>query len=192
MSRQDISQALEGVSAIRGLFITAMPDCLLFDSWMREESTWVAEDVASYFGDLVRANREGLKALGSWSAEMQVTIESADSLIILRELESDFVIAFVFDRETPLGMVRLQVKQVLERIQSLLPAIEVEERPEGVRVVEFLQRYAPDPHASLMRVALQTGIEMDALRHPESLTVEQVEAVKESAQDILGLEHLHI
>lgn len=192
MSRPDISQALEGLSAISGLFITTMPDCRLFDSWVREDSPWVAEDIAPYFGDLARANRRGLEALGTWSADMQVSIESADSLIVLREIGSNYAVAFIYDRETPLARVRLQVNQVLEKIRSLLPGIEDEERPEGVRVVEFLQRYAPEPHASLMRVALQTGVGMDALLRPESLTDEQVEAVKESARDILGLEHLHV
>jgi len=190
MSREDISQAFEDVSVIRGLFITSMPDCLLFDSWMRAGSEWNAEGVASYFGDLARANKEGLKALGSWSAEMQVTIQSADLLIVLREVETDFVIAFVFDRETPLDVVRLQIKRVLEHVGSFLPTVQAKEQPEGVRLVEFLQRYSPDPHAALLRVALQTGIDLEILQRPESLTPEQVEAVKESARDILGLQNL--
>ena len=53
MSLTDMEKAVEGIAGLRGVFITLMPDCLLFDSWTREDR-WHAEDVASYFGDLVR------------------------------------------------------------------------------------------------------------------------------------------
>ncbi|HMR09290.1 MAG TPA: carbon storage regulator, partial [Polyangiaceae bacterium] len=63
------------------------------------------------FDEIERANREALKSLGSWSAEMQVTIESADLLLVLRELRNDFVVTFANHRTAALGMVRLQVKR---------------------------------------------------------------------------------
>ncbi len=91
-TRTPIREVVADVPSLRGIFVTAMPDCLLFESWTRPEESWVPEDAASYFGDLVRANREGLRALQSWSAEMQVTIESADLLLVLRELRGDFVV----------------------------------------------------------------------------------------------------
>ncbi len=190
MTEVGLERAVEGVTALRGVFITLMPDCLLFDAWMRPGSEWVPEDVASYFGDLVRANREGLRALRSWSAEMQVTIESADSLVVLRELQADFVASFVFDRETPLGMVRLAVKRMLGRIVTALPQIIAEQRPRAIRLVEFLQRYAPDPHAAMLRVSLQTGILLEVLERPESIDERDLEPIEESVKDILGLEAL--
>lgn len=192
MARIDVASTVADVPQLRGLFITAMPDCLLFGSWVREGETWHPEDVAAYFGDLIRANREGLKALGSWSALMQVTIESADVLIILRELEGDFVAGFVFSRETPLGMVRLHIKRMTDRLQAQLPAFQVQERPRAVRVLEFLQRYAPDPHASLLRVSLQTGVPLETLARPEALAAEQLAAVERSIADILGIDELHL
>ncbi len=190
MNSTKLEDTVADVTALRGLFITLMPDCLLFDSYVRPGSTFVAEDVASYFGDLVRANREGLKSLRSWSQDMQVTIESADALVVLKELRGDFVASFVFDRETPLGMVRLFVRRLLDRLETSLPDTQVTERPRAVRALEFVQRYAPDPHATLMRVALKSGLALDALQKPEALDDSAVDRIEEAAKDILGLEQL--
>lgn len=193
MAQGFLENAVAGVPSIRAVFITAMPDCLLYDSWVREESSaWAVEDVASYFGDLVRANRHGLKALGSFSSDMQTTIESADMLVVLKEITSDFVCGCVFERNAPLGMVRLHTKRLLERILANLPSVQSEERPRGVRIMEFLDRYAPDPHAVLLRVSLRTGIAVEALRSAETLTGEQIARVEESASRLLGLKQLNI
>jgi hypothetical protein len=152
----------------------------------------VPEEAASYFGDLIRANREGLKALKAWTAEMQVTIESANLLLIIRELRADFLVTLAFDRTAPLGMVRLHTKRILERLDAVLPKLDVKERPRAVRIVEFLEKYAPDPHAALQRVALRTGIELEALRRPEGLAAADVEQLEETVKDILGLDKLSI
>jgi len=187
-----IEQAVAEIPQLIGIFVTAMPDSLLFSSWVREGTAWSAEDVAAYFGDLVRANREGLKALGSWSSEMQVTIESAESLVVLRELSSDFVCGCVFERTAPLGMVRLHLKRLLERILHMLPRVQPEDRPRGMRIMEFLDRYAPDPHAVTLRVSLRAGISLEELRAPAQLTSEQLERLEETACKILGVKQLSL
>ncbi len=192
MTPEHLAKAVEDIPSLRAVFVTAMPDCLLFGSWLHAESDWDEEQVATYFGDLFRANREGLKALGSWSSEMQVTIEAPDHLIILHELTADFVCACVFERGAALGMVRLHTRRLLQRISDSLPSFEAEQRPRGVRVMEFLNRYAPDPHAVLLRVSLRTRLSMDELNEPQKLTDEQIALVEQTACGILGLQTLNI
>ncbi len=187
-----LEQAVAEVPQLIGIFVTAMPDALLFSSWVREGTDWSAEDVASYFGDLIRANRQGLKALGSWSSEMQVTIESAESLVVLRELSSDFVCGCVFERSAALGMVRLHLKRLLERVNQALPKVQAEDRPRGLRIMEFLDRYAPDPHAVTLRVSLRSGISLDELKSPGSLSPDQVKRLEETACKILGVNQLSL
>jgi predicted regulator of Ras-like GTPase activity (Roadblock/LC7/MglB family) len=187
-----LEQAVAEVPQLIGIFVTAMPDSLLFSSWVRAGTEWSAEDVASYFGDLVRANREGLKALGSWSSEMSVTIESAESLVVLRELSSDFVCGCVFERHAPLGMVRLHLKRLLERVAAALPKVQPEDRPRGLRIMEFLDRYAPDPHAVTLRVSLRSGISIDELKSPASLNADQIRRLEETACKILGVNQLSL
>jgi predicted regulator of Ras-like GTPase activity (Roadblock/LC7/MglB family) len=187
-----IEQAVEEIPQLIGIFVTAMPDSLLFSSWVRQGTEWSAEDVAAYFGDLIRSNRQGLKALGSWSSEMQVTIESAESLVVLRELSADFVCGCVFERAAPLGMVRLHLKRLLERITHALPKVEAEDRPRGTRIMEFLDRYAPDPHAVMLRVSLRAGIALDDLKSPAVLSSDQVRRLEETACKILGVNQLSL
>lgn len=190
MTQLSLHDTVADVPSMRGVFITAMPDCLLYDAWTRPNEPWIPEEAASYFGDLVRANREGLKALQAWSAEMQVTIESANLLLVIRELRADFLVTLAFDRNAPLGMVRLHTKRILDRLDVMLPKLDVKERPRGVRIMEFLQKYAPDPHAALQRVSLRTGIDLEAMRQPEGLDTASVELLEETVKDILGLEKL--
>ncbi|MEZ4372160.1 MAG: hypothetical protein R3B07_15105 [Polyangiaceae bacterium] len=187
-----LADIVTGIPSLRGVFVTAMPDCLLYDSWCRPEEEWIGEDVASYFGDLVRANREGLKSLGAWSSEMQVTIESGNILLVLRELATDFVVALAFERNAPLGMIRLHVKRLADSLLDYLPKVAPEDRPRGVRVTEFLMRYAPDSHAAMRRVALRTGIPIATLEQPADLSTEQVALLETAVRDILGLEALNI
>jgi predicted regulator of Ras-like GTPase activity (Roadblock/LC7/MglB family) len=187
-----LEETVAEIPQLIGIFVTAMPDSLLFSSWVRDGTAWSAEDVAAYFGDLVRANREGLKALGAWSSEMQVTIESAESLVILRELTSDFVAGCVFERSAPLGMVRLHLRRLLERIRHVLPTVQAEDRPRGLRIMEFLDRYAPDPHAVALRVSLRAGISLDDLKLPGALTPDQVQRLEDTACKILGVKQLSL
>lgn len=192
MSQQILEKVVEDIPSLRATFITAMPDCLLFAAWQSRDVEMAVEDVAAYFGDLVRSNRQGLKALGAWSSEMQITIESADSLIILREVNADFVFGAIFERSAALGMVRLHLKRMLDRVNAILPKATTEERPRGVRIVEFLDRYAPDPHAVLLRASLRTGVSLEALQNAERLSDEQVAKLEEAACRILGLKELNL
>ena len=187
-----LKAAAVDVPSLVAVFVTVMPDCLLYDSWTREGEQLEPESTAAYFGDLVRANREGLKSLGSWSSEMQVTIESGDKLVVLREIRSDFVAACIFEAGVALGMVRFHLKRLLDRIAEALPQVEAERRPRAVRIVEFLSRYAPDPHAVLMRVSLRTGLPIEALQAPERLSEPDTEKLETAAKRILNLPALNV
>lgn len=77
-------------------------------------------------------------------------------------------------------------------IREARPTKEGERRPRGLRVVEFLQRYAPDPHAVLLRTSLRSGLSMESLNQPQDLTEQQVAHLERTACDLLGLESLNI
>jgi hypothetical protein len=89
-------------------------------------------------------------------------------------------------------MVRLHVKMVLALLDELLPRVKPEQRPRGVRIAEFLLRYAPDAHTALQRAALRSGIGVDMLKKPEQLASHQLELFERSVCDILGLDALKL
>lgn len=187
-----LAPIVQDVGGIRAVVVTMMPDCLLLDSWLHADEKFEPEEVGAYFGDLIRANREGLRALSSLTQEMQVTIEAGDRLVVLRELPGNFVVGFVMKIDTPLGMVRLHVKRMLERMVSVLPVFAPTERPKAVRVLEYLRRYAPDAHAAMLRISLRTGLPLEAMNHPETLSEAQTELIATAVRDVLGLEELHV
>ena len=59
-------------------------------------------------------------------------------------------------------------------------------RSRAVRLLEYLQQNAPDPHVSLLRLSLRTGIALERLDRPDLLTDEQVETMAASVRDIVG------
>lgn len=65
-------------------------------------------------------------------------------------------------------------------------------RPRAVRLLEFLRRYAPDPHVTMLRLSLRTGISLEQLDRPEELDGSQIDQLAESVRDIIGQEQLGI
>ena len=59
-------------------------------------------------------------------------------------------------------------------------------RPRAVRLLDFFRRYAPDPHASLLRLSLRTGIPVERLETPDDLDDAQVDGIATAVRDILG------
>jgi hypothetical protein len=176
--------------ALRGVLLVQMPDSTHFDSWMAEPID--GESVAHYVGDMVRAHAHALEGLGSRTEKVDITIETGHLTVIVKPLTARISGAFLFDRLTPLGMARLELKRLLTHLVPNLPTEKVEHRPRGVRLMEFLRRYAPDPHAVFLRISLRTGIELSSLESPEALSVEEVSALEEATRYILGLETLSI
>ena len=66
-----------------------------------------------------------------------------------------------------------------------------EQLPKGTRLIKYLDAHAPDTHAALLRVSLQTGLPLTLLRMPDSLSDDEFAQVEESVRRILGVEQLN-
>lgn len=66
-----------------------------------------------------------------------------------------------------------------------------EDMPKGTRLIKYLDAHAPDTHAALLRVSLQTGLPLTLLRMPDSLSDDEFAQVEESVRRILGVEQLN-
>ena len=71
------------------------------------------------------------------------------------------------------------------------PVNSEEEMPKGTRLIKYLDAHAPDTHAALLRVSLQTGLPLTLLRMPDSLSDDEFAQVEESVRRILGVEQLN-
>lgn len=63
--------------------------------------------------------------------------------------------------------------------------------PKGTRLLKYLDTHAPDTHAALLRVSLQTGLPLTLLRMPDSLSDDEFAQVEESVRRILGVDQLN-
>ena len=57
----------------------------------------------------------------------------------------------------------------------------------GARLMKYLEDHAPDTHAALLRVSLQTGLPLTRLRSPDSLSDAEYNKVSESVRLIVGV-----
>ena len=75
--------------------------------------------------------------------------------------------------------------------KSPAPAGDQDATPKGTRLLKYLDTHAPDTHAALLRVSLQTGLPLTLLRMPDSLSDDEFAQVEESVRRILGVDQLN-
>jgi hypothetical protein len=58
--------------------------------------------------------------------------------------------------------------------------------------MKYLNEHAPDTHAALMRVSLQTGLSLNRLNSPDSFSDEEYARVEESVRRVLGVDSINL
>ncbi len=187
MFTENIAHMIQDTESLQAVYVSTLPDGLLYDTWTREDLSWNLTDAVSGFGELVETGRDVLGIFGAESPS-QMLIESPSAVIVLRELGKQFLACLIFDRETPLGLVRLHTQRLLQGIQRALPSHASDDLDRGAQLLDYLENQSPDPHASRLRISLQTGITIDQLEEPEGLTHDQVALLEQAICDIMGLD----
>jgi predicted regulator of Ras-like GTPase activity (Roadblock/LC7/MglB family) len=128
----------------------------------------------------------------------EIMIPSEKYLMILKPLESEYLLLGVFDRDTAMGLARLELKKLTryarEQIQELKaePAIPGLEGSEGTlqsrlqQLLELIQDRAPDPAFMLKRLALRTGIPEERIRSG-NLSSDEMDRLETHLANMLGL-----
>jgi len=178
------------IQYLQGVVIAQIPDCIAWETW--ENAEFDAKEIAAYFGDMVKAQRNACQSLTKNMDDIQLSIESDKLTILVSELNENFVAVFIFTKDIPLGLARFEVKHLSARIIENLPTESIVVRSHAERLIDFIQRYAPDSHSVLMRIALQTKISYDKLSEPNSLSDEEIEKLETSAKSVLGVTELNI
>lgn len=116
-AREDLGRVALGAPALKEVFIVSIPDCLLIKSWARAGRT-NEEETAVQLGSVFRASVTALTtAVGSEAVE-GVTVEARDTLIRLEQVTPGMMAAFVFERSAPLGLMRVQARQLRDHIRG--------------------------------------------------------------------------
>lgn len=186
-----LATAIADLPSLRAcLVITANGD--LFGSWIRDQIEWDVSAAAGFLDDLMRSIHRGLGTIGASQKGTRVVIDNAEARILVEEAPDRFVCCAVFERAAE-ETLKAQLETMMSRISALLPQVSLEQRPRGARLIAFLERYAPDPHAVLLRLSTRTGIPVETLQNDAaSLDDGQVTEVEQAAKRILGLDHINI
>lgn len=116
-----IEDVLQPVDGLRALIITVSPDNLLYDYWSREDLVGSPDESATFFGDLLRAHFEALETIHVPRGDIQITMETGDYVVVLKNMRDAYVVTFVFQREMPFGVVRMLSRQICELLLLQLP-----------------------------------------------------------------------
>lgn len=266
MTREDIGRVAIGAPALQQVVVVSLPDCLLVKQWARGDEV-DADASAVHLGNLFRVAQDSLRGIALRGAEL-LTVETTDAVVMIVGLTAEAAAGFIFDKSAPLGLLRVQARQLATHLESMVPSLEPsrdlsqdltmrpsippappppaapppvaiapsapprptvvppvapppfpapptatpaplstaarasstglpaedpkEARPRAVRLLDFFRRYAPDPHASMLRLSLRTGLSLEALGRPEGLSEDQVESVANAVRDILGQEQVGV
>ncbi len=153
MSKEDIAKVALGAPALHEVFIVSTPDCLLVRSWARSGRPGV-DETAVHLGGMFRASQDLLNALGSSPRPQTITIEADHHLLLLANVTPDMIAGFVFDKTAPLGLVRVQAKQLTDHIRSSInqlqdpsaePSLLPPQPKEGYRPPPPLSTHLPEP-----------------------------------------------
>ena len=191
MKDDKLRATVSTIPRLRACAVLSASNGALRASYQRSTEIWDAGRLAEHIADVVQATARTLGQIDAGGEAEVLTIEARKRRISLVALDDEHVAAFVFDRDARLGMVRHRVLEAKPELNALLK--EQEPAPaKGAMVLQFLERNAPDTHAALLRVSLQTGLPMALLRAPESLSEAELESVSTSVRQILGVQSLGV
>lgn len=194
MSSLDLALAIQGIPSLRGVFVTALPECLLFDALLSEEhqDTKSVEEVAMLFGELLQTNQRTLQLLGAQQPHAQLLVEHQEMLFCIRPLPFQFALGIIYEPDVPLGLVRVFASQIAGHITSQLEDIARQAGSRGGVLLDYALGHLPEPSTVLRRLSLRTGIPMDTLHQPALLSEKETELLEGAVCDILGVEHIEL
>jgi predicted regulator of Ras-like GTPase activity (Roadblock/LC7/MglB family) len=188
-----LEQEFSKIPSLQGVIVSVMPDGLLYDSYVPPSASWMADDVALKLAEVLQYSQQLSRAFDC-SPSNQMTLETDDGIVVIRELHQQFVVGTLFSEDLPMALIRSFSLRVIERIEQELAKKQTKSTPQAasnaMRVLRYLKQYTPDPHTSMMRVALKTGIPLSTLNQPQELNAEQTTKIETAVKEMLGLEEL--
>ena len=119
MTQVDIARVALGAPALQQVFVVSRPECLLIKSWARNERS-NTEDAAALIGNLFRDCDDALVSVGGGSEPRTLMVESNDRVLVVSRVAEDMAAAFVFEQSAPLGLIRVQARQLTAQLARTL------------------------------------------------------------------------
>lgn len=112
------------VEPLAGLIVVRSSDARVAHSWYRNQPIVSHTSVATYLAKVSKAHRECFLGQGtaraSHSTTIGLTVELPSATVLIHGLRADAIVGFVFEDETPLGLMRLVVDRVSASLTRLI------------------------------------------------------------------------
>lgn len=113
----DMSRALGGAPALRAVFVVSLPEGRLLKAWPAEAES-AARAVSGAAAALIKASQDSLQGLGAESPLARMSLEAEDRLLIFAPLDARAAAGFFFDRSAPIGLARVQARQLARQLRA--------------------------------------------------------------------------
>lgn len=210
MTSHDLASVVRDIEPLRACLIVEARSGALHEAFRREGVPADPEAVARAVAGLARAQTDVVELS---EAPQLTTLEWPDVTVVVRSVSAAALVVFFFEPSVSLGMLRMHVTNVVDAVAPLLPTVgaptarampavprapsEASSSSEGSiasrragKLLAYLDAEAPDTHAALLRVSLQTGLPLSVLETPERLSDDEFAQVTASVRRILGVEQL--
>lgn len=204
MTFVELAPVVHDIEPLRACLLVEASSGALGDAFVRGAARLVMEPdaLARAVAGLARAQTD--LVTGSEPARA-CTLEWPEATVVVRAVGVDTLLVLYFAPDVALGLLRMHVGEVVSRVEAGLadgpgpqgdpasepPAVsELSARSRGRELLAYLDEHAPDTHAALLRVSLQTGLPLSVLETPERLSDDEFAQVAASVRRILGVEHL--
>ena len=121
MTQVDIARVALGAPALQQVFVVSRPECLLVKAWARNERS-NTEDAAALIGNLFKDCDDALLAVGGQNEPRTLMVESSDRVVVVSRVAEDMAAAFVFEQSAPLGLIRVQARQLTAQLARTMAA----------------------------------------------------------------------
>jgi len=216
MTNTDFDALVRGIEPLRACLIVEATSGALHREFRRGPLSVDPETVARAVAGLARAQTD---IVGLAEPATSCTLEWPGVVVIVRSVSASALVVFFFNAGIKLGIARMHITNVLDQLDAMLPSPrshtvrtlptvpppperDPEPEPEPAaafepdskaqRLLRYLDEHAPDTHAALLRVSLQTGLPLSLLKTPEQLSTEEFDQVTASVRRILGVEQLPV
>jgi predicted regulator of Ras-like GTPase activity (Roadblock/LC7/MglB family) len=108
-------------SALTEVVVISQPDGLLVRSWSRADRG-DPEAAAAHAGQLIKVAQELAASLFASKEIEMISVEGADRRLVLAGVSSGLLALFAFERSAPLGLARMEARELVDRIRHALIA----------------------------------------------------------------------
>lgn len=109
-------------TGLQMLVLVTLPDGRLFRGWRRYDCPSQPAQVSSSLAEFMLSHHRMLSSLQAPNEDVWATLETPESLLLMRQVRLDFGIGGLFTAPANPGSARLSLRRLIKQLEPALPA----------------------------------------------------------------------